>query len=407
MEPEPRQRPDEGAVVRSLPGFRFHPLDVAFEPSGAAIAVGLQDATVHVVDVATGSTSTVLATRGTGVREVAWAPQGRRLLAVGSSGDVLVWDLAEDEAVRTLRSEQLSPSADRAYLSLDADGTLLARNATHCAAWRAGDGRREVEVTPATTTALATITRVSADGRCAVGYSATGSPQFQLRPDGPSVPIELGPAAFDSFDWSPSASRAAWVSRASLWVADAPDGARTLEPRLVAARECEAMALAFDPSGRRCALVSNRTPSATIDVVDVETGRLTVHEGFPEGIGAFALDWSPDGRRIATAGTDGHVRVHDLERGVVAHTLVGHVSWVRAVAWHPDGSRLATGGIDGTLKLWDPTQGALAASFDCGAALSAVQFGPGGRVLYALDVEGAVHVWDASRSLAEALAAAE
>ena len=38
-------------------------------------------------------------------------------------------------------------------------------------------------------------------------------------------------------------------------------------------------------------------------------------------------------------------------------TLEGHIKWVWSVCFSPDGKRLASGGQDGTIKVWDVERG--------------------------------------------------
>ena len=54
-----------------------------------------------------------------------------------------------------------------------------------------------------------------------------------------------------------------------------------------------------------------------------------------------SLAWSPDGGRLATAGSDGRARVWAASGGL-AHTLVGHTAPINALRWSPSGTLLAT-----------------------------------------------------------------
>jgi WD40 repeat protein/tRNA A-37 threonylcarbamoyl transferase component Bud32 len=65
-----------------------------------------------------------------------------------------------------------------------------------------------------------------------------------------------------------------------------------------------------------------------------------------------AVAFSPDGRRLASAGADGTVRAWDRQTGEALLTLRGHEGAVLTVAFSPDGNRLASGGADHTARLW-------------------------------------------------------
>jgi WD40 repeat protein len=51
------------------------------------------------------------------------------------------------------------------------------------------------------------------------------------------------------------------------------------------------------------------------------------------------------------------VKVWDAATGRPARTLKGHTGWVKSVAFSPDGKRLASAGQDGAVKAWDPATG--------------------------------------------------
>jgi WD40 repeat protein len=67
----------------------------------------------------------------------------------------------------------------------------------------------------------------------------------------------------------------------------------------------------------------------------------------------FALDWSPDGSRIAVAGASPAVNLYDFETGERTAACQGHSAGIYAIAFSQDSARLATGGFDGKVRIYN------------------------------------------------------
>jgi WD40 repeat protein len=107
----------------------------------------------------------------------------------------------------------------------------------------------------------------------------------------------------------------------------------------------------------------------------------------------YALAFSLDGRRLATAGQDAAVRVWDASTGALAMTMRGHAGAVRSLAFSP-GGRLASAGDDKVVRLWDAAGQELLALRGHTARVRSVAFDRDGRRMATASDDGTIKIWD-------------
>ena len=149
--------------------------------------------------------------------------------------------------------------------------------------------------------------------------------------------------------WDPTAMNHGEFPPVPAYLISLPDGRVRHE---LAGHRLLVQSVAFRPDGKRLATVGKE---GTIRVWDTGRGHQlkTIRVSLRASPHEVRLCWSPDGRRLASAIWDGPLHIWDPDTGREMDRIARHAG---TVAWSPDGTRIALGRSDNLgleVRPWD------------------------------------------------------
>ena len=358
--------------------------ELAWSPDGAALALATRNGMVGLWD--TQRQEHVATFRGHSglVMSVAW--HGHNLLASGDAhGTIKIWDATRHGPARTLpgNGHVVFDPTGKVVATQDAEyGTEVILNAT------SGAELVRLRAIPAGEKAFTTHAGFSPDGRLVAVSSTDGFLrvwEWRKKRVVFTVQHRSGFAAFHpTRPLLAHGGDALTILDARSWnVVRRVDGKTTRG--------------AWSPDGRSLALEGAEWNNS---VRILETKNWNEVRRIRDLKGWGPLAWSPDGRLLAgREGKDSSCTIWNPRTGAVLRRLRGHGSPIKAVAFSPDGRRLASAGTDGRVMVWNPDTGDALLSLDFGggretAEVYSVTWSPDGKRLAAADGY-VVKIWDA------------
>jgi WD40 repeat protein/serine/threonine protein kinase len=316
---------------------------LAMSIDGKRVATGSVGNPVQIWDTATGKPVTTLPEQN--VVSLAFAPDGQ-MLAVGGQDQVVVWDVATKRVVFR-REEALA----RFRVAFSRQGPLLALG-LHGGQRAFGKDGGSTELWDCRTGELKR--RFPMAG----GFVALSPRGDQLATGNTNQAIII---------WDLSTGKMIQTVKAG-GVAD----------------------MAWSPDGQTLA-TCYATSGDVVKLWNVASG-LQIRALTNKQQKASCLAFSPDGKSLATGGSDQTVRIWDPVTGQQIEQFKGHGKGVISLAYSGDGQTLATGGKDKTAMLWDVHPNPLVTTVS--NIISRPLFCPDGRSVAAGVEEDEVVLWE-------------
>ena len=317
------------AELANIPGVAGLDCGAAVAPDGDSVWVAEDGGALGRYDVVTGRRVQRLPKPGTGSSDCLWLSPDGRLLAV--PGWELPFPVVDTRTGKVAFVVGEGIKGYAYYADWDASGERLAVEITQ---WPENDSGTEADDVESRVRVYdrtgAEIGRVSGEPGVqiiAVGFRGDGE---VIATAGTTARQEPGQRDIRLWDWR--------------------------DDRLVRRIDANATNVVFAPTGDL--LASNRFGQDAVDVWDASTGdRVSTLEGHSAIVADVAFDRT--GKRVATAGWDGSVRVWDPRTGreQLALRLAAPVG-ATGVEFTPDGTRLVTVWDDGITRIWtlDPDE---------------------------------------------------
>ena len=354
----------------------------AVSPDGRQLAIGFQDGSIQLLDVATGKLPRLLraanASRTTTVSKdgnnvsvgevyesvvlAAFSADGGSLITVDASATASIWDTATGRPLAVLRGI--------------ADVKLVFSSVTAAVS---RDGRFVV---------LGGITEPD-DNRAVLWDSVSGKVSVLRHPPDPADDRKvLRQVAFASFSVDGRSLVTASTDR-SVWLWDVAE-ARPV--KTLVGHTGPVVFAAFSADGRRLVTAAGVGTALLWDPASGEL--LATFKGRGDRINGAAL--SPDGLALVTAHEDGTAWLWDITGTQAPKVLSGHRGAVKSASFSGDGRTILTTSADGTARLWSAESASETAVLrGHGQAVDGGLFSPDGLHVFTR-AHDAVRLWNAT-----------
>lgn len=280
------------------------------------------------------------------VAAVVFSPDGK-LLATGSYGQVVIWDLAKVEPVKVL-TNVLGAVND---VRFSPDGKLLAVAGGQPA------GKGDLRFYQTSDWKLLGTLRGHDDVVFSIAFT----------PDGK----KLASASFDK--------------TVRIWNVSTQE-----QEKIFTGHSDFVYAVAFSPDAKYLVSCSK---DRTVKLVEAATGKSAFTLGGMDQ-DVLAVAFSPDAKHVVSSGFETGLYWWNPQTGERVKVQGGHGVAVNELVFSKDGKRVVSAGMDRTARLWDGANGSPIRTLSVGSPVYAVAISADGKRVATGSFDGLVRLWD-------------
>jgi len=377
-------------LIAEMKGHTNRLTDISFSPDGSHIASTGMDQTIWLWDGVTGKKNFTLRGHSGWVNKARFSHDGKQLVSASHDHSIRLWDVGNGNALAVLLGhtdivQNVAYLDDRATLvSYSDDGSIRY--------WNLKELERDGQLQGHTSFVYGVamhpdnkhVASASWDGTVRVWDSRAGREVLSIPHPNKTIVTALA--------YHPKGHILASTGRENavyLW--------NSTTGELLHEWSCPnhpflESRLAFNPPGT---LLACGGSDGCVRVLDVNTKlEVAVFKGHRDTVRDVVF--SPDGRFLASGGdcVDRTIRIWDLETKAQVHVLEAQTDRVNTLTFSADGKLLASGSTDGVVRFWDITNGVQLATLKHQAKVYGLAFTPNGSRLATACADNTIRLWD-------------
>jgi WD40 repeat protein len=391
-----------GEVFRVLKGHTSQVSGLAVSPDGQRLASQSKDRTI-IWSISDGKRLRTLKLPSTDSSIMSFSSDGRLLVTAIQKLGAVVWDVETGEQIASLREPNLQTR--KVFISGD-NKLLLTDSTSELRIWQSL-GARQPNRLSLPKTVLPQRIAFSSDGEIVARSFVPGRAKIERASDGRqvanvssdaccwtltlledvlelvNVPVSISP---QKRMVALSVSERRETDRSIVIIQDLKRGTRSESPIADTI-----FSLAFSPDEELLAAGGYK-----VHLVNTRSRRIVQTLEHAKGA-VISLAFSSDGQLLATASTDGIIRLWQVADGKLASELPKQEKPILSVAFSPDNALLATAGADRVVRLWRVADGKPAQTLKGHESIvGTVAFSPDGALLASGALDGAINLWQVS-----------